>query len=82
MVRIRFKPGEKAPLSGQYPIIGPRGGDTARSDARSRPVIARDAKARRRVRDSGPDEAQAQVAKRWPEGSGRSSALRRAGQRS
>jgi hypothetical protein len=23
-----FKPGEKAPLSGQYGIVGPRGGDT------------------------------------------------------
>jgi hypothetical protein len=23
-----YKPGDKTPFSGQYPIIGPRGGDT------------------------------------------------------
>lgn len=23
-----FKPGQRAPVSGQYPIIGPHGGDT------------------------------------------------------
>jgi hypothetical protein len=23
-----YRPGEKAPVSGQYPIVGPRGGDT------------------------------------------------------
>ena len=22
----KFKPGEKAPVSGQYPVVGPRGG--------------------------------------------------------
>ena len=26
--RPPFKPGQKAPVSGQYPIIGPRGGNT------------------------------------------------------
>jgi hypothetical protein len=25
-----FKPGEKAPASGQYGIVGPRGGDTGK----------------------------------------------------
>ena len=25
------KPGERAPDSGQYPIVGPRGGDTGRN---------------------------------------------------
>lgn len=30
MAKVRFKPGEKAPVSGQYPIIGPRGGDTGK----------------------------------------------------
>ena len=25
-----IKPGEKAPASGQYPIVGPRGGDTGK----------------------------------------------------
>jgi len=24
----KFKPGQKAPDSGQYPIVGPRGGET------------------------------------------------------
>jgi len=28
MARATFSPGEKAPLSGQYGIIGPRGGRT------------------------------------------------------
>lgn len=28
MPKPPFKPGEKAPRSGQYPILGPRGGDT------------------------------------------------------
>ena len=23
----KFKPGQKAPASGQYPVVGPRGGD-------------------------------------------------------
>ena len=26
----KLKPGEKAPASGQYPIIGPRGGNTGK----------------------------------------------------
>ncbi len=26
----KFKPGQIAPVSGQYPIIGPRGGNTGR----------------------------------------------------
>jgi hypothetical protein len=26
----QYKPGQKAPTSGQYPIIGPRGGDTGK----------------------------------------------------
>jgi hypothetical protein len=30
MAKVRFRPGEKAPVSGQYPIIGPRGGDTGK----------------------------------------------------
>jgi hypothetical protein len=28
MAKQLFKPGQKAPVSGQYPIIGPKGGDT------------------------------------------------------
>ncbi len=23
----KYKPGDKAPVSGQYPVVGPRGGD-------------------------------------------------------
>lgn len=23
----KYKPGQKAPVSGQYPVVGPRGGD-------------------------------------------------------
>ncbi len=26
----QYKPGQKAPASGQYPITGPRGGDTGK----------------------------------------------------
>ena len=27
MAEPKFRPGEKAPVSGQYPVLGPRGGD-------------------------------------------------------
>ena len=30
MSRKQMKPGEKAPVSGQYGIFGPRGGDTGK----------------------------------------------------
>jgi len=28
MAKQLYKPGQKAPVSGQYPIIGPKGGNT------------------------------------------------------
>jgi len=30
MATPKFKPGEKAPSSGQYPLVGPRGGEQGR----------------------------------------------------
>lgn len=30
MAQKSYKPGEKAPASGQYRIVGPRGGDTGK----------------------------------------------------
>ena len=27
MAKPKFKPGQKAPDSGQYPVVGPKGGD-------------------------------------------------------
>ena len=30
MSKPQYKPGEKAPFSGQYPLVGPRGGDQGR----------------------------------------------------
>jgi hypothetical protein len=30
MTKQIYKPGEKAPRSGQYPIVGPRGGDSGK----------------------------------------------------
>lgn len=28
MSKPRYRPGERAPVSGQYPLVGPRGGET------------------------------------------------------
>ncbi len=28
MTKPKFRPGQPAPVSGQYPVLGPRGGDT------------------------------------------------------
>ncbi len=30
MPKREFKPGQKAPKSGQYPVVGPKGGDLGR----------------------------------------------------
>lgn len=30
MGKPTYKPGQTAPVSGQYPIVGPRGGDTGK----------------------------------------------------
>lgn len=28
MSKPKYRPGQKAPISGQYPMLGPKGGDT------------------------------------------------------
>ncbi len=36
-----YKPGEQAPISGEFGIVGPRGGDTGQERTASRPIPSR-----------------------------------------